>query len=60
MARNWVSTFSRWSKGSAKTETNRTEHTIRMIKKAIKASEKLKNRDIRFFFARFLQKQSKC
>ena len=49
MRRDWESIFSTWSQGPSETEQQRAENAERQIKKAISASEKLKNRDIKVF-----------
>lgn len=45
----WEDKFKTWSTGPSKTEEERCENAIKMITDAIKASEKLKNRDVRIF-----------
>jgi len=45
----WEDKFKTWSTGPGKTEEERCENAIKMIKDAINASEKLKNRDVRIF-----------
>lgn len=49
MSRDWESVFSTWSQGPGKTEQERAENAERQIRKAIQASPKLENRDIRVF-----------
>ena len=49
MSRDWESVFSTWSQGPGKTEQTRAENAENQIRKAIQASEKLKNRDIKVF-----------
>jgi hypothetical protein len=49
MSRDWESIFSTWSKGPGKTEQERAENAERQIRKAIQASPKLQNRNIKVF-----------
>ncbi len=49
MSRDWESVFTTWSQGPRKTEQERAENAERQIRKAIQASEKLKNRNIKVF-----------
>nr|WP_075748548.1 nucleotidyltransferase [Pseudomonas alcaliphila] len=49
MSRDWESVFSSWSQGPSQTEQARAENAERQIREAIRASDKLKNRDIRVF-----------
>ncbi|MBT9241273.1 nucleotidyltransferase [Vibrio splendidus] len=49
MSRDWESVFSTWAKGPSQTEQTRAENAERQIRKAIQASEKLKNRNIKVF-----------
>ena len=49
MNRDWESVFSTWSQGPSKTEQERAENAELQIRKAINASEKLKNRNIKVF-----------
>lgn len=46
---NWEDKFKRWSTGPGKTEQERCENAISMIKSAIDASDKLKTKSIRVF-----------
>jgi hypothetical protein len=48
-ARDWESTFLRWSTGPSDSEQLRAENAERQVKQAIAASDKLKNRTIRVF-----------
>ena len=45
----WEDKFKSWSVGPGKTEEERCENAINMIKSAIKSSDKLKNKDVRTF-----------
>lgn len=49
MSRDWESTFTTWSKGPSKTETDRVENAERQIKEAINNSDLLKHRNIKVF-----------
>lgn len=49
MARDWETTFSSWAQGPSSTEQERASNAERQIRKAIDASDKLKNRDIKVF-----------
>ena len=49
MARNWENTFSSWAKGPQAAETERSENSIRAIRKAIAKSDDLNHRDIEVF-----------
>lgn len=49
MSRDWESVFSTWAQGPSQTEQTRAENAERQIRKAIQASEKLKNRNIKVF-----------
>ena len=49
MTRNWEETFESWSAGPGQTETYRIYNAERMIRDAIAASDKLKNRGISVF-----------
>jgi len=46
---SWEDKFKLWSKGPAKTEDERCENSINMIKSAIDASDKLKSRQVELF-----------
>lgn len=46
---NWEEKFSHWSAPPSKTEEQRCSNAEKAIKNAIKASDKLKNRDIKIF-----------
>lgn len=47
--RNWDQIFSNWSSGPSSTEQTKIDNAVRQIRKAIKASDKLKDRDIDIF-----------
>jgi len=47
--KDWEDKFKSWSAGPSKTEEDRCENAIKMIKDAINASEKLKSKDIKIF-----------
>ena len=49
MARNWEQTFRDWGKPPSKTEQEKCDNAERAIRKAISASEKLKDLDITVF-----------
>lgn len=49
MDRDWESVFSTWAQGPSATEQERAENAERQIREAIRASDKLKNRDIKVF-----------
>jgi hypothetical protein len=49
MSRDWESVFTTWSQGPSKTEQERADNAERQIRKAIQASPKLQNRDIKVF-----------
>ncbi len=49
MARDWESSFSGWASGPSQTEQQRAENAERLIREAIRSSEKLKRRDIKVF-----------
>lgn len=49
MSRNWEASFTSWSNGPTKTEEERIQNVIRQVRKAIDASEKLKDRNIKVF-----------
>ena len=49
MSRDWENVFSTWSQGPSRTEQERAENAENQIRKAIHASEKLKNRNVRVF-----------
>ena len=49
MARDWESVFTTWSQGPSATEQQKAENAERQIREAIRASDKLKNRNIRVF-----------
>ena len=49
MARNWENTFASWAKGPQATENERSQNSIRAIRKAIVKSDDLKYRDIEVF-----------
>jgi predicted nucleotidyltransferase len=49
MSRDWESVFSTWSQGPSKTEQERAENAENQIRQAIKASQKLQNRNIKVF-----------
>ncbi len=49
MSRDWESIFSTWSQGPSATEQQRAENAERQISEAIRASDKLKNREINVF-----------
>lgn len=46
---NWEEKFKTWSKGPSQTEDQRCENAIKMIKEAIKSSEKLRSRQVDIF-----------
>ncbi|SDX06954.1 hypothetical protein [Nitrosomonas communis] len=49
MSRDWESVFSTWGQSPSATEQQRAENAERQIREAIRASDKLKNRNIRVF-----------
>lgn len=49
MSRDWESVLTTWSQGPSATETERAENAERQIREAIKASDKLKCRNITVF-----------
>ena len=49
MARNWEPDYSRWARPPNETEDRRCENAIKAIRKAIKQSDKLKNRSLTVF-----------
>ncbi|MDF4902102.1 nucleotidyltransferase [Vibrio parahaemolyticus] len=49
MSRDWESVFTTWAKGPSKAEQERAENAERQIRKAIQASDKLKDRNIKVF-----------
>lgn len=49
MSRDWESVFTTWAQGPSKTEQEKAENAERQIKKAIQASPKLQNRNIKVF-----------
>lgn len=49
MNRDWESVFMTWAQGPSATEQERAENAERQIREAIRASEKLKNRNIKVF-----------
>lgn len=49
MMRDWESSFSSWSTGPSQTESVRIENAERMIREAIRGSEKLKSRNVQIF-----------
>ena len=48
-SRNWEEVFNGWAKPPGKTEQDRCENAEKAIRNAIKASDKLKDRDIKVF-----------
>lgn len=49
MARDWESVFTTWSQGPSATEQEKSENAENQIRKAIRASTKLNNRNIKVF-----------
>lgn len=49
MARDWESVFTTWAQGPSQTEQERAENAERQIREAIRASDKLRNRNINVF-----------
>ena len=49
MARDWEAQFRQWAKPPGKTEQDRCDNATSMVRNAIKASQKLHNRDISIF-----------
>jgi predicted nucleotidyltransferase len=49
MKKDWESKFNYWSKGPSNTEQEKAENAVRMIRKAIEASDNLKERKIIVF-----------
>lgn len=49
MSRNWEAVFTTWSQGPSATEQQRAENAERQIREAIRASERLRNREINVF-----------
>ncbi len=49
MNRDWESIFATWAQGPGRAEQERAKNTEHQIRQAIKANEKLKNRNIRIF-----------
>ena len=49
MIRNWESTFASWAKGPQATENERSQNSLRAIRKAIAKSDDLRHRDIEVF-----------
>ena len=49
MARNWEPDYNQWAKPPGKTENERCENAINVIRNAIDRSDKLKNRNLKVF-----------
>jgi hypothetical protein len=49
MARNWITVFDTWAKPISDTEAEKAERAERMIRRALDASGKLAERDVRVF-----------